>query len=73
MDFLNSAGIIHADLKPDNIMLVDHVRQPLKVKVIDFGLSFGDPEEMLGQTLQTLWYRLVTDSISVYLGQLCLL
>ncbi|XP_062248430.1 homeodomain-interacting protein kinase 1-like [Platichthys flesus] len=57
LDFLNIAGIIHADLKPDNIMLVDHVRQPLKVKVIDFGLSFDDPEEMLGQTLQTLWYR----------------
>ncbi|CAB1436666.1 unnamed protein product [Pleuronectes platessa] len=56
LDFLNSAGIIHADLKSDNIMLVDHVRQPLKVKVIDFGISFDDPEEMIGETLQTLWY-----------------
>ncbi|XP_053274039.1 homeodomain-interacting protein kinase 3-like [Pleuronectes platessa] len=57
LDFMNSAGIIHADLKPDNIMLVDHVRQPLKVKVIDFGISCDDPEEMIGETLQTLWYR----------------
>ncbi|CAB1422650.1 unnamed protein product [Pleuronectes platessa] len=57
LDFLNGAGIIHADLKPDNIMLVDHVRQPLKVKVIDFGISLDDPEEMTGETLQTLWYR----------------
>ncbi|CAB1422549.1 unnamed protein product [Pleuronectes platessa] len=57
LEFLNSAGIIHADLKPDNVMLVDHVRQPLKVKVIDFGLSLDDPEEMTGEIFQTLWYR----------------
>ncbi|CAB1455024.1 unnamed protein product [Pleuronectes platessa] len=31
--------------------------QPLKVKVIDFGISFDDPEEMIGETLQTLCYR----------------
>ncbi|CAB1434970.1 unnamed protein product [Pleuronectes platessa] len=55
--FLNSAGIIHADLKPDNIMLADRVRQPLKVKVIDFGVAFNDPEKMTGVTVQTLWYR----------------
>ncbi|XP_047196121.1 homeodomain-interacting protein kinase 3-like [Hippoglossus stenolepis] len=57
LEFLNSAGIIHADLKPDNIMLVDHVRKPLKVKVIDFGLAFDDPEEQIGDLLQPLWYR----------------
>ncbi|XP_062250874.1 homeodomain-interacting protein kinase 1-like [Platichthys flesus] len=55
--FLKSAGIIHTDLKPDNIMIVDHVRQPLKVKVIDFGLAFDYPEQQGGLTLQTLWYR----------------
>ncbi|XP_069366154.1 homeodomain-interacting protein kinase 3-like [Paralichthys olivaceus] len=57
LDFLKSAGIIHTDLKPDNIMLVDHVRQPLKVKVIDFGLACNDPEEMIGEIIQCLWYR----------------
>ena len=30
-------GLIHADLKPENIMLVDPTRQPYRVKVIDFG------------------------------------
>ncbi|XP_035378619.1 homeodomain-interacting protein kinase 1-like [Electrophorus electricus] len=34
---LKSLGLIHTDLKPDNIMLVDPVRQPYRVKVIDFG------------------------------------
>ncbi|XP_069378157.1 uncharacterized protein [Paralichthys olivaceus] len=56
LDFLKSAGIIHTDLKPNNIMLVDHVRQPLKVKVIDFGLACNDPENMMGEIIQCLWY-----------------
>ncbi|KAK1803507.1 hypothetical protein P4O66_020935, partial [Electrophorus voltai] len=34
---LKSLGLILTDLKPDNIMLVDLVRQPYRVKVIDFG------------------------------------
>ena len=38
-------------------MLVDHVRQPLKVKLIDFGLAFEDPEELIGEPLQPLGYR----------------
>ncbi|XP_033838636.1 homeodomain-interacting protein kinase 2-like [Periophthalmus magnuspinnatus] len=38
-DGLKTAGIIHADLKPDNIMLVNHSKQPFKVKLIDFGLA----------------------------------
>lgn len=38
-------------------MMVDHIRQPLKVKVIDFGLALDDPEESMGGDFQTLWYR----------------
>uniref|UniRef100_A0A670ZR72 Homeodomain interacting protein kinase 4 n=1 Tax=Pseudonaja textilis TaxID=8673 RepID=A0A670ZR72_PSETE len=34
---LKELSIIHADLKPENIMLVDQVRYPFRVKVIDFG------------------------------------
>ena len=34
---LKQLGLIHADLKPENIMLLDPVRQPYRVKVIDFG------------------------------------
>lgn len=34
---LKELGIIHADLKPENIMVVDQNRHPFRVKVIDFG------------------------------------
>uniref|UniRef100_A0A3Q3VX75 Protein kinase domain-containing protein n=1 Tax=Mola mola TaxID=94237 RepID=A0A3Q3VX75_MOLML len=37
---LNSIGIVHGDIKPDNIMVVDRKQQPLKVKLIDFGLAY---------------------------------
>ncbi|XP_042246975.1 homeodomain-interacting protein kinase 2-like isoform X1 [Thunnus maccoyii] len=57
MQFLASTGIVHADLKLDNIMMVDHLRQPLRVKVIDFGLAFPVSEAMPGSTLQAQWYR----------------
>ncbi|XP_054860021.1 dual specificity tyrosine-phosphorylation-regulated kinase 4-like [Amphiprion ocellaris] len=44
-----SAGIIHTDLKMDNIMMVDHVKQPFRVKLIDFGLAkYRAPEIILG-------------------------
>ncbi|KAA8587177.1 hypothetical protein FQN60_001013 [Etheostoma spectabile] len=57
LDFLKSTGFAHSDLKPDNIMMVDRVRQPLRVKVIDFGLALNHPENWTGATLQTRWYR----------------
>ncbi|XP_069378076.1 homeodomain-interacting protein kinase 1-like [Paralichthys olivaceus] len=57
LEFLKGAGIIHTDLKPDNIMMVDHVRQPLKVKIIDFGLACNNPEKLIGHTIQCLCYR----------------
>ncbi|XP_038571109.1 homeodomain-interacting protein kinase 1-like [Micropterus salmoides] len=57
LEFLKRIGIVHADLKPENIMMVDHLRQPLRVKIIDFGLAFVNPEEWTGVTLQTQWYR----------------
>ncbi|XP_069378644.1 homeodomain-interacting protein kinase 3-like [Paralichthys olivaceus] len=57
LDFLQNTGIVHTDLKPQNIMMVDHVGKPLKVKVIDFGLASNSPEEQIGNVLQTLYYR----------------
>uniref|UniRef100_A0A8C6MAY7 Protein kinase domain-containing protein n=1 Tax=Nothobranchius furzeri TaxID=105023 RepID=A0A8C6MAY7_NOTFU len=36
---LKQLGITHTDLKLDNIMLVNHEEQPIKVKLIDFGFA----------------------------------
>ncbi|CAB1455845.1 unnamed protein product [Pleuronectes platessa] len=32
--------MVHSDLKPDNVMLVNHEREPFRVKLMDFGGSF---------------------------------
>lgn len=34
---LKELAIIYADLKPENIMVVDHCRHPFSIKLIDFG------------------------------------
>ncbi|XP_033837317.1 mitogen-activated protein kinase 9-like [Periophthalmus magnuspinnatus] len=39
LSFLKTLGIVHADLKHDNIMMVDTVSKPLQIKIIDFGLA----------------------------------
>nr|XP_054588919.1 uncharacterized protein LOC129153557 [Nothobranchius furzeri]XP_054588920.1 uncharacterized protein LOC129153557 [Nothobranchius furzeri]XP_054588921.1 uncharacterized protein LOC129153557 [Nothobranchius furzeri] len=39
LNALKNAGVTHADIKPDNIMLVNHQSQPFRVKLIDFGLA----------------------------------
>ena len=57
MDALKSIQIIHCDVKPDNIMIVDREIQPLKVKLIDFGLAIPKSKMREGMTRQTLHYR----------------
>ncbi|KAF0044536.1 hypothetical protein F2P81_003694 [Scophthalmus maximus] len=39
LEALKSIGIIHTDIKLDNIMLVNHKDQPFKIKLINFGLA----------------------------------
>ncbi|CAJ1063016.1 homeodomain-interacting protein kinase 1-like isoform X4 [Xyrichtys novacula] len=57
LEFLKSQGLAHTDLKLDNIMLVDHVNQPLKIKVIDFGLARHVAHTSRGDTMQATIYR----------------
>ncbi|EGW08734.1 Homeodomain-interacting protein kinase 1 [Cricetulus griseus] len=59
---LKSLGLIHADLKPENIMLVDPVRQPYRVKVIDFGSASHVSKAVCSTYLQSRYYRQVQNT-----------
>jgi serine/threonine protein kinase len=39
MASIHSGGVIHRDLKPDNIFLIEHRGHPDFVKVVDFGIA----------------------------------
>lgn len=54
---LKQLGLIHADLKPENIMLVDPVKQPYRVKVIDFGSASYASKTVVNTYLQSRYYR----------------
>lgn len=54
---LKRLGIIHADLKPQNIMLVDPERQPFRVKIIDFGCSSFASAAIGATYVQSRYYR----------------
>uniref|UniRef100_A0A7N8YHZ0 Protein kinase domain-containing protein n=1 Tax=Mastacembelus armatus TaxID=205130 RepID=A0A7N8YHZ0_9TELE len=57
LNALKSIGLVHTDIKPDNIMLVDHKLHPLRVKLIDFGLASKVSELWCGCTIQPYGYR----------------
>ena len=54
----HSKGVIHRDIKPNNIMLIHHVGWPSFVKVIDFGIAraVGGPGHGTKGLLGTLGY-----------------
>lgn len=54
---LKQLGLIHADLKPENIMLVDPIGQPFRVKVIDFGSASHVSKAVCSTYLQSRYYR----------------
>lgn len=54
---LKEVGLIHADLKPENIMFVDFARRPYKVKVIDFGSASFRSKTVMNSYLQSRYYR----------------
>uniref|UniRef100_A0A673V6N4 non-specific serine/threonine protein kinase n=1 Tax=Suricata suricatta TaxID=37032 RepID=A0A673V6N4_SURSU len=56
---LKELAIIHADLKPENIMLVDQTRCPFRVKVIDFGSAsiFSEVRYVKDPYIQSRFYR----------------
>ncbi|XP_047190218.1 homeodomain-interacting protein kinase 2-like isoform X2 [Scophthalmus maximus] len=54
---LKAVGVIHADLKLENVMLVNHLQEPYRVKVIDFGQAQNVSAGQLGSYIQTRQYR----------------
>ncbi|XP_065185331.1 homeodomain-interacting protein kinase 2-like [Sycon ciliatum] len=54
---LKDLCIIHADLKPENIMLVDQDRLPYRIKVIDFGSALHSSKAVSSTYLQSRYYR----------------
>ncbi|KAF7666201.1 hypothetical protein LDENG_00117300 [Lucifuga dentata] len=54
---LSRLGIIHTDIKPDNIMLVNHEMKPFKVKLIDFGNACQVSKTKTGMDIQAIGYR----------------
>lgn len=57
LDGLKSVGVIHGDLKPDNIMLVMDQELSFTVKLIDFGLAFHTCDAVVGSSHQLPYYR----------------
>lgn len=57
LNALKGIGLAHADIKPDNIMLVNRQLQPFKLKLIDFGLAVPVSKMCLGIQIQALGYR----------------
>ncbi|XP_073345276.1 uncharacterized protein [Pagrus major] len=56
-DALKGISVIHTDLKPDNIMLVNNKDRPYRVKLIDFGLAIPANLLKTGNTVQPCGYR----------------
>lgn len=56
---LKHMNLIHSDLKPENIMLIDQERQPFRVKVVDFGSATPTSKAVASSYLQSRYYRYI--------------
>uniref|UniRef100_A0A3Q3KBM9 Protein kinase domain-containing protein n=1 Tax=Monopterus albus TaxID=43700 RepID=A0A3Q3KBM9_MONAL len=57
LNALKGLGIIHGDVKADNVMFVSHQDQPSRVKLIDFGLAFSASRAEVGMLMQARTFR----------------
>lgn len=57
LDHLEMAGIVHADLKPGNIMVVNKHERPVRIKLVDFGMAFQASSVTNNHILGTIGFR----------------
>lgn len=69
LDTLKSISVAHSDLKPDNIMFIDHKLQPMKVKLIDFGLATHVSGLPHGNKIQAHNYRAPEVTLGLHLNE----
>lgn len=55
--YLKTVRVVHADLKPDNILCVECNQQPIRVKLADFGLAQFSDNINTALPVQSLCYR----------------
>ncbi|XP_004075909.1 homeodomain-interacting protein kinase 1 isoform X1 [Oryzias latipes] len=55
LDALKSLGVVHTDIKPDNVMLVNG--HEIRIKLIDFGLAALASQVQPGCRVQPIGYR----------------
>ncbi|MCB1212776.1 MAG: protein kinase, partial [Chlamydiia bacterium] len=61
LSFLHEMGIVHGDIKPQNILLTQMPNQPIEVKVFDFGQSL-ERTERVGNWLKSLVIDVIPDA-----------
>ncbi|XP_047459521.1 homeodomain-interacting protein kinase 3-like isoform X2 [Mugil cephalus] len=57
LEFLKDAGVIHTNIKPHNIMLVNHKDQPFRVKLTGFGRAIQIADIKRHAVTQVFGYR----------------
>ena len=57
LSHFRSTRIVHAPLRLDNVMVANHQQQPIRMKLIDFGLARYVSAAVAGVCVQTMWYR----------------
>lgn len=62
LDALKSLGVLHTDIKPDNVMIVS--KGDIRIKLVDFGLAVLASQVQPGYMVSPVGYRWVQSWLS---------